>query len=108
MSNSPGAAGVTINAAKMSFKDKDLGTVEVGKLADLTIVDGNPLDDLKYAADVEVRGQERHHLLAGPDHGAIQDAGSARGTPEGPGRIRHGVQGGLEQVLCRGRTLAGD
>ena len=24
--------------------------MEVGKLADLTIVDGNPLDDLKYAA----------------------------------------------------------
>jgi len=40
----------TINAAKMSFKDKDLGSVEVGKLADLTIVDGNPLQDLKFAA----------------------------------------------------------
>ncbi len=44
---------VTINAARMSKVDKDLGTVEVGKLADLTIVRGNPLDDLNAAANVE-------------------------------------------------------
>jgi len=52
MSNHEALQALTINAAKMSFKDKDLGTVEPGKLADLTIVDGNPLDDLKYAAAV--------------------------------------------------------
>jgi hypothetical protein len=44
---------VTINAAKMAFVDKDLGSVEVGKLADLVAVRGNPLDDLKNAANVE-------------------------------------------------------
>ncbi|MCT8174015.1 amidohydrolase family protein [Variovorax sp. CY25R-8] len=43
---------VTVNAARMSLVDKDLGTVEVGKLADLAIVRGNPLQDLKAAADV--------------------------------------------------------
>jgi hypothetical protein len=52
MSNHQALQALTINAAKMSFKDKELGSVEVGKLADLTIVDGNPLDDLKYAAAV--------------------------------------------------------
>jgi imidazolonepropionase-like amidohydrolase/Tol biopolymer transport system component len=52
MSNFKALQALTINAAKMSFKDKELGSVEVGKLADLTIVDGNPLDDLKYAAAV--------------------------------------------------------
>ena len=52
MSNHLALQALTINAAKMSFKDKELGSVEVGKLADLTIVDGNPLDDLKYAAAV--------------------------------------------------------
>jgi imidazolonepropionase-like amidohydrolase len=52
MSNFQALQAITINAAKMSFKDKDLGTVEVGKLADLTIVDGDPLQDLKYAAAV--------------------------------------------------------
>ncbi|MEC4720023.1 amidohydrolase family protein [Noviherbaspirillum sp. CPCC 100848] len=44
---------VTINAAKMSMVDKDLGTIEAGKLADLVMVRGNPLVDLKTAANVE-------------------------------------------------------
>lgn len=44
---------VTINAARMSFVDQDLGSIEVGKLADLTAVRGNPLQDLKAAAAVD-------------------------------------------------------
>ena len=52
MSNYQALQAMTINAAKIAYKDKDLGTVEVGKLADLTIVDGDPLQDLKYAAAV--------------------------------------------------------
>ncbi|CAH0318169.1 Protein TolB [Massilia sp. Bi118] len=45
---------VTINAAKTALVDKDLGSVEPGKLADLIAVRGNPLADLKAAAAVEV------------------------------------------------------
>ena len=52
MSNYQALQSMTINAAKIAYKEKDLGTVEVGKLADLTIVDGDPLQDLKYAAAV--------------------------------------------------------
>lgn len=52
VSNFEALQNVTINAARMSFVDKDLGSVEVGKLADLTIVSGNPLADLKAAANV--------------------------------------------------------
>ena len=33
--------------------EKDLGTVEPGKLADLTIVSGDPLKDIKAAANVK-------------------------------------------------------
>ena len=44
---------VTINAAKMAYVDRDLGSVEPGKLADLVAVRGNPLDDLKNAANTE-------------------------------------------------------
>ncbi len=44
---------MTINAAKMAYVDKDLGSVEVGKVADLAIVRGDPIADLKNAANVE-------------------------------------------------------
>ena len=53
-SNFQALQNVTINAARMAFVDKDLGSVEVGKLADLTIVRGNPLADVKNAANVEI------------------------------------------------------
>lgn len=44
---------VTINAAKMAYVDQDLGSVQPGKLADLVAVRGNPLEDLKAAADTQ-------------------------------------------------------
>jgi Tol biopolymer transport system component/imidazolonepropionase-like amidohydrolase len=53
-SNMQALQNVTINAAKMSFVDRDLGTLEVGKLADMAMVRGNPLEDLKAAADVRM------------------------------------------------------
>ncbi|MFN6994817.1 MAG: amidohydrolase family protein [Aquincola tertiaricarbonis] len=53
-SNHRALQNVTINAARMSYLDKDLGTVEPGKLADLVMVRGNPLEDLKNAANVEM------------------------------------------------------
>ena len=43
---------VTINAAKYALVDRDLGSIEEGKLADLVAVRGNPLADLRAAADV--------------------------------------------------------
>lgn len=36
----------TINAARVTGRDKDLGTIEAGKLADLVLLDANPLDDI--------------------------------------------------------------
>jgi imidazolonepropionase-like amidohydrolase len=36
----------TINAARMIGREKDLGSVEAGKLADLLILDANPLDNI--------------------------------------------------------------
>lgn len=37
----------TRDAAKALGKEKDLGTIEAGKLADIIIVDANPLEDLR-------------------------------------------------------------
>jgi imidazolonepropionase-like amidohydrolase len=53
-SNVQALQNVTINAARMAFVDKDLGSIEVGKLADLVAVQGNPLDDVKAAANVQM------------------------------------------------------
>ncbi|MDW3196541.1 MAG: amidohydrolase family protein [Cytophagales bacterium] len=39
----------TINNAKALNAQDDLGTIEVGKLADLVIVEGNPLEDIRNA-----------------------------------------------------------
>ena len=37
----------TINAAKYVGKEKEIGTVSVGKIADLILLDANPLLDIK-------------------------------------------------------------
>jgi imidazolonepropionase-like amidohydrolase len=37
----------TINAARMIGREKDLGTIEAGKYADLVILDANPLQDVR-------------------------------------------------------------
>jgi amidohydrolase family protein len=36
----------TLNPARYLGKEKDLGTIEAGKLADLVLLDANPLDDI--------------------------------------------------------------
>jgi hypothetical protein len=43
----------TINAAHALHREQILGTIEVGKYADLVILRGNPLDDIKNAAGVD-------------------------------------------------------
>ncbi len=44
----------TIEAAKLSKLDASLGTVEVGKEADLIVVNGNPLENLDALEQVEM------------------------------------------------------
>jgi imidazolonepropionase-like amidohydrolase len=42
---------VTKNASEALGLEKKVGTIEMGKLADMIVVDGNPLDDIKILAD---------------------------------------------------------
>ncbi|HEY0681452.1 MAG TPA: amidohydrolase family protein [Steroidobacter sp.] len=42
----------TINPARYMGLDKDLGTIEAGKLADLLVLDGNPLEDIRVTDDI--------------------------------------------------------
>lgn len=44
----------TINGARALGIDDRLGSIEAGKLADLFVVRGNPLDDIKSARDIKV------------------------------------------------------
>ena len=43
----------TINVAKTFRKDKDFGTVEPGKVADIAVIEGNPLKDIWAVQDVK-------------------------------------------------------
>jgi Tol biopolymer transport system component len=45
---------VTLRAARAFGYDHDLGSLEPGKLADIVMVDGNPLQDIKDVANVQV------------------------------------------------------
>ncbi|MDY6948678.1 MAG: amidohydrolase family protein, partial [Pseudomonadota bacterium] len=42
----------TINPARYMGFDQDLGSIAAGKLADLLILDGNPLDDIRATDDI--------------------------------------------------------
>jgi imidazolonepropionase-like amidohydrolase len=44
----------TINGARALGVDKQLGSIETSKLADLVVVRGNPLDDIKVARDIKL------------------------------------------------------
>ena len=46
--------GATLWAAEVIGQDRDLGSVEPGKLADFTIVAGNPLTDISATRDVSM------------------------------------------------------
>tara|TARA_B100000575_G_C23142998_1_gene665800 strand:+ start:2533 stop:5739 length:3207 start_codon:yes stop_codon:yes gene_type:complete len=43
----------TLEGAKTLGIDNDLGSIEVGKIADLVILQNNPLEDLRYTDDIQ-------------------------------------------------------
>lgn len=53
MTNMEAIKAGTINAAHLMMTEEDTGSVEVGKLADLVIVEGNPLEDINVLTDAD-------------------------------------------------------
>ena len=80
-----GAMNVLVAAtrtnAEIIGRSQDLGTVEIGKIADLIVVDGDPLEDITMLQD----RQRIHYVLLGgrivvscsPDGSFVQPAASA-------------------------------
>ena len=70
----------TINGARALGVEHRLGTIEPGKLADLSIVEGNPLEDIKMAREV------RYVLKSGEvyDPQALLTSAEGKIGPSGP------------------------
>ena len=54
MSNMEALRTATLNPALSLGMDKDLGSIEVGKLADLVLLDRNPLDNIRHTETVRM------------------------------------------------------
>lgn len=70
----------TINAARALRMDEDLGTIEPGKIADLVVLRGNPLEDIRNTRNV------RTVFIEGVAHDAQALLATAKGKigPTGP------------------------
>lgn len=53
MSNLQALKCATINGAEYLGMDKEIGSIEEGKLADLIVLDGNPLEDIRHSEMVK-------------------------------------------------------
>jgi imidazolonepropionase-like amidohydrolase len=47
-------ADATINGARLMGRDKELGTIEAGKLADFVVLNADPLADVRNASDIHL------------------------------------------------------
>jgi imidazolonepropionase-like amidohydrolase len=54
MSNMEALKSATINPARMLGFDTHIGSIERGKLADLLVLGGNPLDDIHNTEDIDL------------------------------------------------------
>lgn len=78
----------TLNAARFMTREKDLGSVEPDKLADLVLLDANPLDDIRHTRNIHAvvyggrlfKKADLDTMLAEVE--ALQTRASAKSAPE--------------------------
>jgi adenine deaminase len=94
MSNMQALRAATINGAKSLGFDKDIGSLEVGKLADLIVLDANPLDNIRNSNTV-------HYTMI---NGRIYDAASLAqlGNHPAPAPVRTWREGGMSAAVSAG------
>jgi imidazolonepropionase-like amidohydrolase len=52
MSNYQALKSATVNGAELLGMEKQIGTLKAGKLADLIVIDGNPMEDIRKTENV--------------------------------------------------------
>lgn len=87
LDNRAAIRAATINPAAMCGLDHDLGTVEVGKIADLIVLRSNPLENLSAVRSVELvmsGGRVVVDRMSGDDHHRIGAGVTVNGIPDLP------------------------
>jgi imidazolonepropionase-like amidohydrolase len=99
----------TINVAKAFRKDKDFGTVEAGKVADLIMIDGDPLKDIWSTQNVKwvmLGGKVVDHEFHANYHNPIPAIRAWRATPQNieiePRALAQGSSGTIKITTRRG------
>ncbi|MFI5807697.1 amidohydrolase family protein [Streptomyces sp. NPDC051561] len=96
---------VTLSAAELYGAERELGSVEVGKIADLTLVDGNPFadfDDLVKISGVLVGGRvhERGALTATYEKRKTYRGAASRDERDGMAAHWHEVSDQMRRDGC--------
>jgi adenine deaminase len=99
----------TINVAKAFRKDKDFGTVEPGKVADLIAIDGDPLKDIWSVQNVKLvvlGGKVVDHEFHADYRNPIPAIRAWRATPLeieiAPHALTQGTSGTIKVTARRG------